>query len=280
MNAHGPEIATTFEYDSAQARWPALEELRELWRYRDLLQLLVSNSLKTRYKRSALGVVWTLLSPLLTTVVLTIALSQLLRFQVQNYPVYLLSGLIAWNFFSQTITQVMGTLIWGSNLMKRIYVPRTIFAVSVVGNGLVNLFLSLIPLVMIMLVVGQPLQWTMLALPLAVLVLAMFTMGLALLLSTVAVYFVDLVEIVRILLTAWFYLTPIIYPLDAVPGRFAWLIRLNPMSYLIEIFRSLIYDGAIPPLNHIGWGALAGLAMLCVGWFVFTERADEFAYRI
>jgi ABC-2 type transport system permease protein len=99
-----------FEYDSQKQRAPALQEFRELFRYQDLLRLLVSNSLKTRYKRSALGVVWTLLNPLLNTLVLTIAFSQLLRFRVENYPIYILSGLLMWNFFTQTVTQSMDTL--------------------------------------------------------------------------------------------------------------------------------------------------------------------------
>lgn len=267
-------------YDSAAERSPAIQELRELWRYRDLLKLLVSNSIKTRYKRSTLGVLWTLLNPLLTTIVLTVALSQLFRFKVENYPVYLLSGLIAWNFFSQTITLVMSTVVWGSNLVKRIYVPRTIFALSVVGNGLINIALSLIPLVIIMLFVGQPLSWTLLFLPFAVLILAMFTTGMSLLLATIAVYFVDLVEMTKILLMAWFYLTPIIYPLDVVPPRFAWIIYLNPMSYQVEIFRSLIYNGALPDWRFVLLSVGISVVTLLLGWIVFTRKADEFAYRI
>ncbi len=267
-------------YDSAAVRSPAIQELRELWHYRDLLHLLVSNSIKTRYKRSVLGVLWTLLNPLLTTIVLTVALSQLFKFQIDNYPVYLLSGLVAWNFFSQTVTQVMNTIVWGSSLMKRIYVPRTIFAISVVGNGLVNLFLSLLPLLVIMLFVGQPFRWTLWLLPFSVLVLAMFTTGLALLLATLAVYFVDLVEMVGIVLTAWFYLTPVIYPLEMVPPRYAWMISLNPMSYFVEVFRALIYDGVVPPEKYILVSAALGGAMLVTGWLVFTKKANDFAYHV
>ena len=270
----------TVEYDSAQIQSPALQELRELWRYHDLLQLLIVNSIKTRYKRSVLGVLWTLLNPLLTTIVLTVALSQLFRFQLDNYPVYLLSGLIAWNFFSQTVTQVMGTVVWGSNLMKRIYVPRTVFAVSVVGNGLVNLSLALVPLLLIMLFLGHPIRWTLLMLPLGTIFLSMFTMGLAFLLATVAVYFVDLVEMVKILLTAWFYLTPIIYPLEVVPPKYAWLIRLNPMSYLVEIFRGMIYAGQLPDTSHLLIATTGSVIVLLLGWTVFTRKANDFAYRI
>jgi ABC-2 type transport system permease protein len=152
----------TTTYDSASIRSPAAHELRELWRYRDLLRLLVSNSIKTRYKRSALGILWTLLNPLLTMLVLTVAFSQLFRFQVENYTIYLLVGLIFWNFFSQTTTQSMNTLVWGSPLIKRVYLPRTIFAFSVLGNGLTNYLLALTPLALAMWITHHPFHLSLL----------------------------------------------------------------------------------------------------------------------
>ena len=115
-------------YDSAQHRSPIITELNELLNYRGLLRQYISQSIKTRYKRSALGVVWTLLNPLLNMAVLTIAFSTLFRFSLKNYPIYLLAGLIFWNFFSQTTMTAMDRLIWGGGILKRIYIPRTIFS--------------------------------------------------------------------------------------------------------------------------------------------------------
>jgi ABC-type polysaccharide/polyol phosphate export permease len=267
-------------YDSDAVSSPAINELRELWRYRDLLRLLISNSIKTRYKRSTLGVVWTLLNPLLTTLVLTIAFSQIFRFQVQNYTIYLLVGLLFWNFFAQTTTQSMNTLIWGSSLIKRIYIPRTIFAVSVVGNGLTNFLLALIPLGLVMVITQHPFHLSLLMLPVAILLMVMYTLGLALFISTLAVYFVDVVDMYSILLTVWFYLTPVIYPIDIVPARFSLLVHLNPMTTILGLFRTIIYAGELP--TGEAWLAAAGMAVfsLGVGWLVFTRRANEFAYRI
>lgn len=267
-------------YDSASIRSPALHELRELWRYRDLLRLLVSNSIKTRYKRSALGVLWTLLNPLLTTIVLSIAFAQLFRFQIENYTIYLLVGLIFWSFFSQTTTQSMSNLIWGSSLIKRIYIPRTIFAISVMGNALTNFLLTLIPLALIMLFTHHRFTLALLWLPLAVLLMVMFTLGLSLLLSTLAVYFVDVVDLYSILLTVWFYLTPVIYPLEIVPDQYASLVALNPMTFMLDLFRSIIYAGESPAAQS--WGIAAGLAVIALGlgWLFFTRRANDFAYRI
>jgi ABC-type polysaccharide/polyol phosphate export permease len=274
------EITLTIEYDSARVGTPALYELGELWRYRDLLRLLVINSIKTRYKRSALGVVWTLLNPLLNTLVLTIAFSALLRFEVANYTVYLLVGLLVWNFFSQTTTHAMNTLVWGGGLLKRIYVPRTIFAVSVLGNGLVNFGLSLIPLTLIMLVMRHTFSWSLLLLPLALLLLAMFTLGVTLLISTVAVFFVDVVDMYGVILSAWFYLTPVIYPVDIVPEQFAIFVRLNPMYYVVDLFRQIIFVGVVPSPEAWLISASLGVSALLVGWLVFTQKSDEFAYRI
>jgi ABC-2 type transport system permease protein len=270
----------TIEYDSASVRTPAIHELGELWRYRDLLKLLISNSIKTRYKRSALGVVWTLLNPLLNTLVLTIAFSYLLRFEVENYAIYLLVGLLVWNFFSQTTTHAMNNLVWGSSLLKRIYIPRTIFAISVLGNGLVNIGLALIPLGLIMLVMGHTFSWTLLMLPFALLILAMFTLGVTLIISTLAVFFVDVIDMYGILLSAWFYLTPVIYPAEIVPEKFAIFVRLNPMYYMVDLFRQLIFVGEAPSPDQWLISVALGLIALLFGWWIFTKKSDEFAYRI
>lgn len=268
------------EYDSAARRWPVVEEFIELLRYRDLLRLLVANSIKTRYKRSTLGVVWTLLNPVLTMAVLAIAFSALFRFSLKNYPVYLLTGLIFWNFFAQTTTVAMSALVWGGSLLKRIYIPRTIFSVSAVGNGLFNLLLALIPLALIMLILGQPFRPALLFLPVATLLAAMFALGVALFMSTLAVFFVDVVDMYGLLLTAWFYLTPIIYPREIFPTQYVWLLHLNPMYNLLELFRAPIYLGVLPAPGTI-LGALAAATLsLSVGWWTFTRKADDLAYRV
>ena len=270
----------TYEYNSASLKPPFIREFLELWQYRDLLRLLVTNSIKTRYKRSSLGILWTLLNPLLNTLVLSIAFQAIMRFDVENYTVYLLVGLLVWTFFAQTTMHSMNTLIWGSNLLKRIYVPRTIFAVSVVGNGLINYLLSLIPLAIIMLFMRQPFTPALLLLPLAILLMAMFTLGVALFVSTLAVFFVDVVDIYGVLMSALFYLTPIIYPISLIPPRFLPLINLNPMTTLINLFRSLIYYGELPAMSVILTAVGLAVVSLGVGWWVFTKRVDEFAYRI
>jgi ABC-type polysaccharide/polyol phosphate export permease len=267
-------------YDSAQKRAPLLDELWELWRYRDLLRQLIARNIKTRYKRSVLGILWTLLNPLLMMSVLTVVFSHVFRFQAVNYPVYALCGLILWNFFAQTTTGAMSELLWGGSLMNRIYLPRAIFAATALGTGLVNLVLSLIPLLLLIVVTGAPLRATILFLPVPLLLTVVFALGVALFLSTLSVYFSDVVEMYQIVLTAWMYLTPIIYPKEALPAKYHWLLNFNPFYHLLEVFRAPLYAGVLAGPKTLGAAALvAVIAFLIGGWF-FAGKADEFAYRI
>ena len=270
----------TFDYDSAAERGTIGSEFRELLRYRDLLRLLVSRTIKTRYKRSALGVAWTLLNPLINMAVMSMAFSALFRSSLPNYPVYLLVGLVAWNFFSQTTAYAAGTLVWGGSILKRVYIPPTIFAVACVGNGLVNLGFSLIPLVVIMLALGHPLHATWWFLPVAVVILSVFCLGVALLVSTFAVFFVDVVDMYQLLLQAWFFLTPILYPREVFSPRFAWVLDLNPMVPLIELVRRPLLAGTLPDPATLGAASLWAAAAFLLGGWIFARRSDEFAYRL
>src|SRR5205823_11000925 len=183
----------------------------------ELLAQLVARNVKTRYKRSVLGVAWTMLNPLLMMTVTTIVFSGIFKFSTEHYPVYVLSGLLLWNFFAHTTTHAMSELVWGGGLLHRIYVPRGIFAMSALGTGLVNLLVALVPLLLIALVTGVGVGPAILFLPVPILLGAMFALGVSLALSALAVYFPDVVETFQVLLMAWMYLTPIIYPMAIVP---------------------------------------------------------------
>lgn len=268
------------EYDSAARGSRALTELSALLQYRDLLALMVSNQVKTRYKRSVLGVAWTLLQPLLNMAVLTVAFSSLFHTDLPNYPVFLLTGLIAWNFFTQTTIQAMNSLVWGGSLLKRIYLPRTIFATAAIGTGLVNLVLSVVPLLGIMVVLGHPLHPTWWFVPVATLLLAMFSLGVALFLSTLAVFFVDVVDLYQALTQALFFLTAVIYPVTILPANLRWYLNLNPVYNLLELFRAPIYLGHLPGSNTLAAATVAAVVTLAIGWWTFTRKADELAYRL
>ncbi|MRR32916.1 ABC transporter permease [bacterium] len=266
-------------YDTDQRVLRPLLEIREAWRYRDLIWFLVRRDLTARYKRSVLGIAWTMLNPLGMMIVLTIVFSQLFRVQMEGYPAYVLSGFIAWTFFSQTSTATIGALVWGGDLLSRIYIPRSTFAISAIATGLVNLVLSLVPLIGVMLVIGSPIRWTLLLVPLAMIPLAMFSLGIGLVISTIGIYFADVVEMYGILLTAWMYLTPIIYPMDILPANVQVAVSFNPMVHIVELFRGLVFYGTIPPLSTWLLSFGIALAVLVAAWLIFTGKSDEFAYR-
>lgn len=273
-------MMTDSYYDSARRPPPQIDEFVQLLQYRDLISQLVRRDIVTRYKRSALGVAWTMLNPLGMMLVLSIAFAQVFG-ATPAYPAYVLSGLIAWNFFGQTTIYAMRQLVWGGGLLHKIYLPKTVFAVAAAGTHLVNLFLALVPLLVVLLLTGVSLQPSLIFLPISIACLAAFTLGLSLLLSSVAVYFPDVAEMYDIVLVAWMYLTPIIYPEEVIPLAWRWLMfDLNPMYHLIKLFRLPLYYGTLPGIIDILPAIVVAATTLAAGWFVFTRRADDLAYRI
>lgn len=267
-------------YDSARRPPAFVEEFLALVRYRDLVAQWIARSVKTRYKRSLLGVAWTMVNPLLTMAVLTLVFSQLFRTPVRNYALYVLSGLLVWNFVAQSTTAAMGDLVWSGGLLGRVFVPKAVFAVSAVGTGLVNLGLALVPYALISLLLGGRITPAWLLLPLPVLAAGVFALGLGLMLSTAAVYFPDVMPTYEVLLMAWLYLTPVIYPLELLPRGVQTLLQLNPMLHLIGAFRSIVYQGDAPEVGTLAIAWLIALGTLAVGWWTFTRRARDFAYRL
>jgi ABC-2 type transport system permease protein len=267
-------------YDSAKRPSPFFEEIAQVVRYRDLVTQLVRRDIVTRYKRSVLGIAWTMLNPLGMMLVLAVAFSQVFG-AARAYTVYLLIGLVVWTFFAQTTVYAMRQLVWGGALIQRIFLPKTIFAVSATGTHLVNFLIALIPILIVMLANGILPQPSVIALPLALLCLMAFTLGLGLVLSTLAAYFPDVAEMYEIVLSAWMYLTPIIYPENIIPEptRF-WLFTFNPMYHIVKLFRTILYEGAWPSWEQWIPALLLALITLGIGWFVFTRKMDEFAYRI
>lgn len=271
---------TTLEYDSARRPPPFVDEFVQLFRYRDLVLLMAGNILKNRYKRSMLGILWMLLNPLLQTIVLAVAFGTLFKSALPHYPVYLLSGLLVWSFMTQTTQYAMGVMATGSGLLKRIYIPRATYVVAVVSNGLVNFLVSVLPLALIVLVFQHPVSTSWLFLPISILILAMFTLGLALLLSAASVFFNDSIDIYQIVIQAGFFLTPIMYPPSVLPETLSGWMVLNPFFLMIELFRAPIYIGTIPNAGLITATIALASVTLLAGWAVFTRKADQLAYRL
>lgn len=251
-----------------------------LLRYRDLIAALVARDLKVRYRRSAIGFVWTMLQPLLFMLVLQAVFSAIFRANVDNYPVFALAGILFWNFFSQSILASMNSLKGNAQLLHKLPVPHAVFPLATVISGVVNLGFALVPLLGLLLYTGHRLSWSLLFVPVAILIAAVFTLGAGLLLSPLAVFFHDTVELIGVFLTLLMYLTPVIYPMSIVPERVRVLVRFNPVRSILETFRDPIYWGKIPPLSHLSVAIGIALAALAVGALVFRKSSDRIPFYV
>jgi ABC-type polysaccharide/polyol phosphate export permease len=254
--------------------------MRNLYLYRDLVGALVARELKVRYRRSTIGFVWTMLQPLLMMLVFQVVFSALFRFDLPNYPVYALAGILFWNFFSQSIVSSMNSLRGNAGLLQKLPVPKGVFPLATVISGVINLGFALVPLFLLLLVTGHPLRPALFFLPVAILVAALFTLGAGLLLSPLAVFFQDVVELVGVLLMLLMYLTPIFYPKEIVPARMLWLVRFNPVRSILEVFRDPIYQGEVPPLTHFSVAVGIAVLALAVGAWAFRRSSDRIPFYV
>ena len=265
-------------YDTDRKRSKALYELIQVWHYRDLIYQLIYRDVTARYKRSVLGIAWTMINPLGTMIILSVVFSHVFP-SIEGYVAYVLSGLLVWNFFAQSTAAGMNSLVWGGDLFRRIYLPRTVFAISAVGTGVVNLVISLVPLLLVMLVVGVKISFSFFLVVIPIILLAAFALGVTLLLSSVGVFFPDVVEMYQIAIQAWFYLTPVLYKLDILPKGVQFWVRLNPMVYFVDIFRLSTFYGQLFSWKIFGLSAGVAALTLIAGWWVFTQVSEELAYR-
>lgn len=245
-------------------------------KYKYLLFQLVNRDIKVRYRRSFLGILWTLLNPLLMMIVLTLVFSNLFKSNIDNYPVYFLSGSIIFTFNSDATTQAMTSIIGNSGLIKKIYIPKYLFPISKVFSCLVNFFFSFIAMIIVMLVTCSPFHLTMFLSIIPLFYLFLFTSGLSLFLSACTVFFRDLVHLYGVLIMAWTYFTPIFYPITIMPEKLRWLFALNPMHHYIEYFRALVLYGYIPGTKTNIECFLIGLISMVLGLYVFYKKQDKF----
>ncbi|PKN92534.1 MAG: ABC transporter [Chloroflexi bacterium HGW-Chloroflexi-6] len=266
-------------YDSAQRQNIWLREMIETFKYKDLIFHLVRRDITARYKRSILGIAWTMINPLGMMLILSLVFSQVFH-AVEGYPAYILSGLLMWNFFSQSTVNGIGSIVWGGDLFRRIYVPRSIFAISAIGTAIVNLLISLVPFLIVSIVIGRYPTINFFAVVIPIILLSFFSLGLSLIIASVGVRFPDIVEVYNnILLLAWMYLTPIIYPLEVLPDWLLSLEKFNPMFHFIRLFRDPLYYNEPLYLQLVGICTLMALISFTSGWIIFSRMTDEIAYR-
>ncbi len=260
----------------AGRRVPLGEELRELSKRRELLLNLVRRDLTVRYKRSVLGFLWTFLNPLVFMLILTVVFGTLFAGAAGRVPAYILPGYLVLQFFLQTTTTAMTSMAWNGQILRRVYVPPSLFPLSVVLSGFVNLLLSYLPLALVMAITGAHFSWALLLVPPASLLLFVFVLGCSWALAAVAVYFDDLRLMYQAGGYTFMFLTPIFYPLEIVPERFRWLIYANPLYHFCELIRTPVFHGQPAPWHHAAVGAAWAVAALLAGWVIIRRLSPGF----
>lgn len=267
-------MTSTLVYDSDQRRRPVITELRNLWAFRGLLRLLVERDLTLRYKRSALGVWWTLLNPLLFMGVLWMVFGQFFRFDMpgdEPYIVYLLSGILFITFFTQGVIATGSSIVNSSSILTKVYVPPEVFAFSSSVAALVNFGISLILLVIVQIATGTGVPWTIVLVPIPALFTLMIVAGFGLLVASAAVFFFDVLDFTAVLMQLITYLTPTFYPITIVPERFLPIVQANPLYAFLLVFRGFMYEGTFAPWWAFGVMIGTGILVLLVGAWVFTR---------
>lgn len=262
----------------------------DMKKFMPLLKNLVSKDFKIKYRRSVLGVAWSVLNPLFTMLVLTIVFSKILRIDVgTDFATYYIVGSSLWNFFSESTSNALGSILGSAPLIKKVYIPKYIFPIEKCLFSLVNFGFTLIAVLLVMFVRGIYPTWTSLLFFVPVVYCFIFVCGMCLFLSAATVYFRDIQHLYGVLLTMWIYLTPIIYPatlLDNIGGSGVFakivkmIIKVNPMTHYVEYFRDVVMFNTIPGLQENLICVGMSLVVFFIGALVFKKAQGKFILHI
>jgi ABC-type polysaccharide/polyol phosphate export permease len=255
-------------------------QLNTLMHFRHLLVLMVKRDFVTRYRRNVLGILWSLLNPLLSMLVIVMVFSQL--FDTGDIPVnvsfavYVLSGKLIFEFFSESTLRAMNSIVASSGIIKKVYVPKYIFPVSNTLSSMVNLGFSFIAFLLVFIVMGEQFHWTFLLIPIPVFYTLVFSLGVGMFLASLTVFFRDLTYLYGVFTSLLFFLTPIIYHISILPARVFHLMHLNPLFHFVEYFRELAINGTVPGLWANIFCAGFAIAAFCMGLYMMMSQQDKY----
>ena len=264
-----------------------LASLKELWSYRDLVYNLVARDLKVRYKNSFLGIVWSWLNPLLMMLIFAFVFGVLYeRTDIPNYHILFLSAQLPWNLFSSAVMGGIPSIVGNAHLVKKVYFPREVLPIAVVLSSLVNFVIALPVFFLVAALSGvMPTRYVLL-LPVPILIEVVFATGIVLILSTLEVFYRDTHMLMDVGMQAWFFITPIIYPMRSLPTEVTlagitfnpqvWLFRLNPMASIINTYQDILYNGTLTSLDFLARTAVTALAILIFGYWFFRRHCGKF----
>jgi ABC-type polysaccharide/polyol phosphate export permease len=257
-----------------------LDFFYQLFRYREYLKQSVMRDLRTKYKRSILGYLWTMLHPLGMMAILAIVFSRIMGVGVKDYAVFVFCGLLPWGYFNSTAMMSLGSIRANARLFNQVPIPKYIFIISIALSNLVNFLLALVPLILIMLVTGRPIYATVLAFPIILLPVIFVVVGISLLLAASNVFFDDTLHLSEVALQGLYFLTPILYDRKQLPPELLNIVVLNPLFCQIEFIRGIFYDGVLPDPATFAISFFGSLVILLLSLKVFMKVEDKFLYFI
>ena len=253
---------------------------KNLYQYRELLKTNVQKEIRGKYKGSFLGVLWSFLNPLLMVLVYAIVFPYIMRTNIDNYLVYLITGVIPWNFFTTCITTGCNCVWINGGIIKKVYFPREILPISVVAAGFINFLISCVIILLFVLFSGIGFSIQLLWLPLIAIIQAILSLGLLFILSAINVYVRDIEYIVGFFLNLLFYATPILYTVDMFPPKFQWILYLNPMTHLVDAYRDIFYYKTMADVSSLVFIAIFALLVLGIGYIIFRKLEKGFAEEV
>lgn len=249
-------------------------------KFQPLLGELIARDIKIKYRKSVLGVFWTLLNPLFMMIILSVVFSNLFKFDVEYFPVYLLSGQLIFNFYSESTNTSMSAIIDNGPLLKKIYVPKYLFVLSRVFSSTINLLASFTALILVMLAMRVDLHYTVLLVPIPLVFIIIFSLGVGLVLSAITVKFRDIMHLYSVFVTALMYLTPVIYPMSILPEWLKPIVLLNPITNILQMFRDVMLYHSLPGLQSMIIAVVECVIILAFGLYVFYKNQDDFILYI
>ncbi|MBS4762060.1 ABC transporter permease [Carnobacteriaceae bacterium zg-ZUI252] len=256
------------------------ESIEIFKRYTPLLIELVMRDVKLRYRKSVLGVFWTLLNPLMMMVVLSVVFSHLFRFNIENYPLYILSGQLIFNFFSESTSLAMSSIYSNAALIKKIYIPKYLFTLSKIISSLINILSSFSALIIVMIVTRAELHATIILAIIPIVLLTIFSLGVGLMLASLVVKFRDIIHLYSVILTVLMYMMPVIYNVSILPSVISRIVLFNPLTQILIFFRDVTIYGQMPTLFTLAYSTVAAFVMLALGLRVFYKIQDTFILYI
>ena len=253
---------------------------KSLYEYRELLKTSISKDVRGKYKNSVLGILWSFLNPLLQIAVYAIVFPLIMKSNLPNYTVFLCCGLIPWNFFSAAISRTSFTMVENGNIIKKVYFPREILSLSVVTSEAINFIISTIIILAFVLGYGMGLSKFIIFYPLVLRVQYLLLIGISFIVSSVTVYFRDLQHFIGIALQLLFYATPIVYAPNTIPDEFQWILKFNPMTYIINGYRDIFYYKQMPDLVSMAIVLGVSIVICLIGYFIFNKLQRRFAEEL